>query len=772
MARWPKPRRWAWLGGALVTAALCAWVALPRPQLYEGVSFGALVTDRHGRPLRLRPAADGRYRLFTPLAEIAPVVVEATLLYEDRGFRRHAGVSLPALARAAWTTYVRRARPVGGSTITMQLARLSFRLNTRSPLGKLRQMAKAVQIERHYGKDEILEAYLNLAPYGGAVEGVGAASRIYFDKPAARLGLGEGLALAVIPQNPSGRFPATAAGRDALLAARRRLLAAWKDRHPGADTLAPAPRFRSPAHLPFRAPHFVRDHVPHSDASVLATTLDLPLQGLVEARVREHVARRRREGIRNAAALLVDQDSGEVRALVGSAGFFDVDIHGQVNGVRAPRSPGSTLKPLLYGLALDAGLLHPMTLLKDAPRRYAGFAPENFDRGFVGPVFARDALIHSRNVPAVAMLARLGVGRFRDWLAAAGVAGLRPAEAYGLPLALGGNEMTMEELVRLYALLASGGRLPTLSTVPGPRAEAETRLLSREASFLVLDALRDVPRDSTPALAARAAAPVAWKTGTSFGFRDAWSVGLTRRFVLAVWVGNFDATPNPAFVGREAAAPLFFAIADSLPAGEVASTAPPPHLNLRRVAVCAPTGDLPGPHCPRTKPSWFIPGVSPIKVSTVHRAVLVDARTGLRSCRPGDDAREQVFEFWPTDLQAVFRRAGVAIRAPPPWMPECRLDTLAAVGQPPRIRSPRSTVTYHAAHAAAGPAAQAGRGEILFSASADADAQRLFWFVDDRFAGDVASGAPFYWRPSPGHFTVRVVDDAGRAAAVSIRVSG
>ena len=421
----------------------------------------------------------------------------------------------------------------------MQLARLRFDLDTRSLFGKLVQSARALQLERHFGKAEILEAYLNLAPYGGSVEGIGTASRIYFDKPASALSLGEALALAVIPQNPTDRFPVRAAGRAELLAARERLLAARLsaagDVDPG--TVARArlvPAFRSPARLPSHAPHFVRDHVPHDAGSRIRTTLDLDLQGLLEARIEEHVERRRRDGIVNAAAMLVDVRRMEVLALVGSAGFFDARIAGQVNGVRAPRSPGSTLKPLLYALAIDAGLIHPMSLLEDAPRRYAAYTPENFDRGFVGPVFARDALVFSRNVPAVGLLADLGVERFRDWLHGAGVKNLRPAPHYGLALALGGSEVTMEELTRLYAMLASGGIRRDFTVLAGgtPRfvrgasPPGSPRLLSEEASVLVLDMLRDVARPDglSPGFDERPA--VAWKTGTSFGFRDAWSVGV------------------------------------------------------------------------------------------------------------------------------------------------------------------------------------------------------------------------------------------------------
>ena len=782
----------------IAACVLLAWAVLPKPSLYGDIAFSTLVTDREGRPLKLVPATDGRYRLFTPLDDIAPAVREGTLLYEDRGFYRHVGVDPPALARAAWTTYVRRSRVVGGSTITMQLARLRFDLDTRTVFGKLVQSARALQLERHYGKNEILEAYLNLAPYGGSIEGIGTASRVYFDKPASSLGLGEALALVVIPQNPTDRFPVSAAGRAELLAARDRLLAAWASKADDADieTLARArlvPAFASPSQLPSHAPHFVRDHVPKDGRPQVRTTLDRDLQGLVETRVADHVELRRRDGIANAAAMLVETQEMEVLALVGSAGFLDEAIAGQVNGARARRSPGSTLKPLLYALALDEGLIHPMTLLEDAPRRYAAYTPENFDRGFMGPVFARDALIHSRNVPAVGLLADLGVERFRDWLQSAGVTEMRSAADYGLALALGGSEITMGELVRLYATLAVGGVSRDLVVEPGSAAGTPQRLLSPEASFLVLDMLRDVARPGPPARDPDDRGVIAWKTGTSFGFRDAWSVGVVGNYVLAVWVGNFDGSANPAFVGREAAAPLFFAIADSLGVnkrqreptavarslgtgqarplrsrdaepGWLAENGAARNLNVKRVEVCATTGDLPGPHCPRTTRSWFIPGVSPIKVSSVYRAIDIDRRTGLRSCGADADTDRVVYEFWPSNLQAVFRRAGIAIRRPPPWSPGCGLDETSATGFAPRIRSPQRSLVYHAA------APGATEGEVLFSAVADGDVRRMFWFVDHRLVASTVPGENYFWTPRTGRFTVRVVDDLGRADSEPIRV--
>ena len=681
----------------------------------------------------------------------------------------------------------------------MQLARLRFDLDTRTPLGKLVQIARAVQLERHYHKDEILEAYLNLAPYGGSVEGIGTASWIFFGKSASELSLTEAATLAVVPQNPTVRNPARLAGRVKLGESRKRLMTQWLSLypldHPALANLSSPMVFRPAAELPFRAPHFVRDHVPVGAQgvlkltdltptdltptdltptdltptdlipTVLKTTLDLQLQTLLEERIASHLGNRPSAGLNNASAILVDYRSMDILALVGSADFFNVDIQGQVNGVLAKRSPGSTLKPLLYGLALDRGLIHPMTLMKDAPRRYAAYTPENFDRGFMGPVSARDALIHSRNVPAVHLLARLGVGNFHNWLESAGLDGLRGPEEHGLALALGGSEASMEELVRLYAVLANGGEWRELNTTL-PRTgivRPAPQLLSREASFLVLDILKDVPRPDTPDFAIAKQPTVAWKTGTSFGYRDAWSIGIVGPYVLAVWVGNFDGSSNPHLVGREAAAPLFFSIVDSLDFTP-GPFHPDPSLNLRKVSVCARTGDLPGRHCPSTGQSWFIPGVSPIKVSTVHRPVAIEVATGLRSCqRDNATVREEVYEFWPSDIAAVFRRAGIAMRRPPAWAPGCELNITSSFGHAPRIASPLSTLVYQAPNASKDY-------PLLFSAVTDADTRELFWFVDNHFVARVNHDEPFFWKPRPGDYTVRVVDDLGRAASVSMNV--
>lgn len=752
---------------------MVALVFSPRPALYPDVDFSRAVYDRHGGLLRLKLASDERYRLRHKLDEIAPAAVTATLLYEDRHFYSHPGVNPVALVRAAWSTYVVGQRAMGASTISMQLARLRFDLNTRTIRGKAVQMARALQLERHYSKREILTAYLNLAPYGGNVEGIGTAARIYFGKRAAALSLPEALALAVIPQNPARRDPSRSAGYAQMMAARSRLVDMWVAQH--AVDAPVAARMRMPLAvtgtraLPYIAPHFARAQL-RGDSLSARTTLDLATQRILEKSIDRYTERLHDKGLHNASAMLVDTRSMAIRAAVGSADFFDASIQGQVDGTRARRSPGSTLKPFLYGLAMDRGLIHPMSLMKDAPARFAAYAPENFDRGFLGPVSATDALIFSRNVPAINLLSRVGHRNFHEFLLDAGVREQQPADHYGLAMILGGNELTMRELVTLYAMLANGGVVQPLISDAARSVSGGRRVLSAEASFLTLEMLRSNPRPDAIGLgAAGDDLPIAWKTGTSYGFRDAWTVGVFGHYVLAVWVGNFDGSSNAALVGRSAAAPLFFEIADALSASverDPLRGAPPPALNVRRVDVCAATGDLPGQHCPRTKPSWFIPGVSPITVSNVHRAVRLETATGLRACtHDAATTHEVVFEYWPSDILTVFEKAGIAIRRPPAFAADCPLAAQASTGTPPRITSPTPSLVYQVR------AEAAEHERLALQATTDSDASWLYWFANQRFLSRSRRDEPVFWQPAAGEHEISVVDDLGRGHTQRVTVA-
>lgn len=757
-SRWIRLAAFAAPALALALAAKAA----PPLDLKRDVPLSQAVYDRRGTLLRLKLAADEKYRLWRPLADFSPALVEATLLQEDRYFRSHPGVNPFSLIRAAWRTYVLKGRRVGGSTVTMQTARLRWRIDSSSPAGKLLQIARAFELELRCTKDEILEAYLNLAPYGGNIEGAAAASLVYFGKDVSKLTGPEAATLAVIPQNPVRRGRSESA---ALEEARRRLFERWLKRHPedAAQRLAFAGGAPEARELPFSAPHF--SGRPSADGSIVRTTLDLPLQRLVELNLEDYIKRRRHRGLSNAAALLVDRRTMEVLASVGSAGFFNAAIEGQVDGTRAKRSPGSALKPFIYALALDQGLIHPLTLLKDTPGGWRGFNPENFDRDFMGPVKARDALILSRNVPAVHLASELKPS-FHAFLKEAGIAGLRDEEHYGLSLVLGSAEVTMEELVRLYAALGNGGLLrPLRARLEEPPAPGK-RLLSAEAAELVLDILKDAPRPGQAFHGAwtRDDLPVHWKTGTSYGHRDAWSVGLFGPYALAVWIGRFDGAGNPAFVGLDAAAPLFFQIVDAVKAREkdLAAPAPPP-IELARVPVCSLSGRLPGPHCRRTLKTLFIPGRSPIASCDIHRELLVD-RTGRRACRPGPGVRPQVHEVWPSDLLKVFQQAGIPRRSPPPDNPDCVLSQKDGHGLAPVIVTPQAGVSYNVRSAGAAD-------PIAFSAVTDGDARELFWYVNERFVGKSPRGEPLFWAPSPGRWIVRAVDDRGRSDARPIVVS-
>ena len=756
-----------------------AYLLLPKPELTTYQSYSRAYFDREGKLLRVSLADDQRYRLFTPLKHISPHLQQTTILYEDKNYYSHLGIDLIAMAGAVWRTYVLQNRRVGASTIPMQVARLRWKLNTKTIAGKLQQMFRALQLSKYYSKSQILESYFNLVSYGRNIEGVGAASLIYFNKSAAELSPIESITLAVVPQNPNKRNPTSAQGREQIYKARKRLFKNWKQSEGSNNLLATQVNMplavRDPKRLPFLAPHLIGDlnhSLPKFSHGRINTTLDLTKQSTTETIVKSYLARKKDQGLRNAVVLLLNHRTMEVEALVGSANFHDISIDGQVNGARAKRSPGSTLKPFVYALAMDQSLIHPMTLLCDAPRRFGGFTPENFDKRFLGPVFARDALITSRNLPAVILQSRLTKHGFYDFLKHAKISRLKNESHYGLSLALGGAEVTMEELIALYAMLVNGGKFKPINKIKSriKQNSDKVQLLSPEASYLILDILKDNP---TPAEQQtfghhRILGDVAWKTGTSYAFRDAWAVGISGDYVVAVWVGDFRGSSNPAFVGRKAAGPLLFEIFAVLQSDRhwrVDQILNKNALNLSKAKVCANTGDLAGKYCPRTKEAWFIPGVSPIKVSTIHQIIPISKQSGLRHCWHQPGLTElQVFEFWPSDFSRIFQSAGISLKRPPAYEHDCLLNNASAFGQMPTINTPQSDVTHIIRNA------NIDQALIPFMATVDADVKEQFWFLGNNFLGKSELNTPYYWKPKAGEFEVRVVDDQGRAASALIKV--
>lgn len=517
------------------------------------VDVSTAVLDREGRLLRAYATLDGRWRLPAHVKDVDPRYIDMLLAYEDKRFRQHLGVDPFAFARAL-AQFVRNGRIVsGGSTLTMQVARLLEPRAERSLLAKLRQTVRAIQIERVLSKDEVLALYLTLAPYGGNLEGIRAASLSYFGKEPHRLTLSEAALLVALPQSPEARRPDRSVV--AANAARNRVLDRVAGLFPVAEIdrakLEPIPGWRKP--MPMLAPH-VADAViaERPDERELRLTIDGALQKNLEDLAQDRSLALGADT--SVAILVVDNATGEELARVGSASYLDQRRSGQVDMTEALRSPGSTLKPFIYALGFEDGFIHPETLVDDRPVRYGNYAPENFDLTFQGTVSVRRALQMSLNVPAVAVLDKVGASRFTARLAQAGCALVLPkGEVPGLAMGLGGVGVRLSDLVMLYAGLARlGTTLPLttrLDTVP-PRPH---RLMDSVAAWYVGNVLLGTPPPEN-AVGGR----FAYKTGTSYGYRDAWALGFDGNRAIGVWVGRPDGAPVPGLVGRTAAAPILF----------------------------------------------------------------------------------------------------------------------------------------------------------------------------------------------------------------------
>jgi penicillin-binding protein 1C len=591
-----KRARVAIAAGALVCLAVIGaagwWIASLGPApLGNDIAFSARVLDRDGRLLRAYAASEGRWRLPARIADVDPRFFAMLFAYEDKRFRAHPGVDALALARAAVQLVTSGRIQSGGSTLTMQVARLLEPRGGRSLTAKLRQIVRAIELERALSKDEILSLYLDLAPYGGNIEGVRAASLAYFGKEPRRLSLGETALLVALPQSPEGRRPdrSVAAAR----AARDRVLdrSAASGSVP-ADEIALARAEQVPAGrrpMPMLAPHAsdraVADAAPGSEVRL---TIDADMQKSLEELARQRVrtlALTLGPDI-SLAMLVVDNASGEVRAHIGSPDYFDAQRAGQVDLTQALRSPGSTLKPFIYGLGFEDGFIHPETLIDDRPTRYGAYKPQNFDFTFQGTVTVRRALQLSLNLPALAVLDQVGASRLSARLAQAGATLVLPeGEAPGLAIGLGGVGIKLAYLTMLYAGIARlGTALPLTerAQLAGHKGEA-SRLMEPVAAWYVSHVLIGTPppENGVPGR-------VAFKTGTSYGYRDAWSVGFDGRYTIGIWVGRPDGAPVPGLVGRLAAAPILFDAFARLPTPPVSLPRAPSGVLLTTSAKLPP----------------------------------------------------------------------------------------------------------------------------------------------------------------------------------------
>ncbi len=789
-----------WGGAGLwgLALLLCAVLVLldqwyPFPEEAFAPPGATIVTDRNGEALRFFLPKDDRWRFPVRLEDVSPVLIDTVVASEDRYFRSHPGVNPLAILRAAWINYRAGKVICGGSTIAMQLARLSHP-RERTMGAKVLEALRALQLGMHYKRDRLLAWYLNMAPFGGNIVGVGAAAYFYFGKHPSQLSLGEAALLAILPRSPRGYDPFD--HPDKAREVRDRLLDQLAKRGDISRTEADAAkaqelprRMRKP---PLHAPQFCQmlydGHATPANPRTMAirSTLDIRIQRIASDKVRERVDWLRTQGLENAATVILDIRTREVLAMVGSANFLDDAHHGQINGTMIRRSPGSALKPFLYALAMDKGLVVPQSILLDVPTDFSGYIAQNYDNRYRGRVTVEEALEHSLNAPAVRLLSETGLQDFHTLLLDLGLRTIdKPATHYGLPLVLGAAEVRLLDLVNAYATLAQSGEQRELRDVlevnndyklmeeksglgEDRKSAYGRKLLSNEACYLVGLILSSVKRTDMPQAwrLARDVPTVAWKTGTSYGHRDAWALGFSSHYAIGVWVGNLDGTPEKGISGARHAGPLLFELFRALePEG---SKLPEPELlNIEQVEVCADSRHLATSLCDKRMRIEAIPERSKIPRDTMHRRIFVDAVTGERlqgSCLSKRPYVTRIVKEYPPELVAWQRSKGMAVETMPPMSPLCE-DVPAE--EKPVIVSPSGKTPYRIR-----PDAPRKFQRIALVAQVPADNSTLYWYQDGEL---VAAGSPdekLFLPMEAGEHRLVLMDSHGRQDAISFTVEG
>ena len=816
---------WLLLPFSIVVLFVTANWCFPLPKARLHLPASPIVLDRNGEWLRAFLAADGMWRMPEVVTDssqdspyvnvthenakksVSPLLHQAMLTSEDRWFYYHWGINPVSIATAFYDNLTAGKVVRGGSTITMQLARL-MEPKERNVPNKLYEMFRALQLELTYSKSEILTFYFNMLPYGGNIVGTAAASRFYFNKPQHLISLGEAALLAAIPNSPErlrpDRFPENARkARDKVL--NRLLLRQQISKQQWREALQePIPTKRYP--LPFKAPHLARMLVrgkrqaaEPTTSSRIYTTIDAKVQETALRILREYLDTSLASVVRHrlpstGAVVVMDTQSRQVLAMVGSHDFFDRQASGQINGTLAPRSPGSALKPFVYALAIEQGLVTPETLLFDVPVTYAEYEPVNYDGKYSGYVTTRQALARSLNVPAVNLNARLEDYTLHAFLKQARISTLTSAKKYGLSMVLGGCEVNLLELTTLYAGLANMGEFAAYQlTLPQPinkrnlqdtvpadfveRKRTPKRLFRQETSFIITEMLTtsQLPTNTVKnpeAFESTMNLPkIAWKTGTSYGHRDAWCIGYSPKLTIGVWLGNFDGKGLSMMSGTDAATPILFALFTALTGQDTHRWFTKPE-QLKTRQVCTLSGAPVSPHCPTRKSDVYIPGISPVATCTMHKRVYIDETTGYSLCshcrnlpkaasQKGDKAI--IFEEWTAEAATWLAKNGFAVPVLPEHNPLCNG---AIAGTAPIILSPTKDTVYYIR---AGVPLE--NQKIRLSASASNRTQELFWFLDGELIFKGNAGRQYWLTPVKGKHLLTCVDAEGRSVSLPLRIS-
>jgi len=726
--------------------------------------FSKAVYSKKGELLKAYLTNDDKWRLRTDPKRLPEYLTEAVIAKEDKYFFYHPGVNVFAVFRALYSNITSGERTSGASTITMQLVRI-LEPRKRTYFNKLIETIRALQFEFHYSKDEILQLYLSYAPFGGNVEGIASAAYIYFNRAPEELSLAQATSLIIIPNDPNNlridrNSIKTKAQRDKWLKKFERNGVFPHSQITSALAEELPPKRYS---VPNNAPHFCNFISAKVKYDAIETTLHLKEQKLTENILKKYIMKIRAKGISNGAVIVIDNAENEVIAYVGSADYTNAEISGQVNGVEAVRSPGSTLKPFLYAYGFDRGIIAPKSKLLDIPFDFGGYEPENYDRKFNGLVTVDFALKNSLNLPAVAMLRRLGISEFVSLLSNLGFSDVDKMKTkLGLSLILGGCGVRLGQLSRAYTTFSHGGVLFPLKYLQRQKTGKGRKLFSEGSSFLIADILSSVERpDIQVGYFANSKLPkFAWKTGTSYGKRDAWAVGFNPRYTIGVWTGNFSGKGSPHLSGAEIAVPLLVELFNVIDFDGKGWFAFPDDLRERK--VCELSGLLPSKNCGILVDDYFIENVSSNKRCDWHSVFYLNKDETISycvECLPETGAHKKVFPKLPPELAYWRSISGVAYDVPPEHNPECS----AGFGNSDlKIISPQPDYEY---------LIEKGSGKkILLQAVTGEKSKKIYWYVNDKLIASVKPNEKVYFTPTKENNKIFCIDDLGGKKSLSVKV--
>jgi penicillin-binding protein 1C len=731
------------------------------------IKYSQIITGSDGTILHAFLSKDQKWRMMTTANEISPRLEQAILYKEDHWFYYHPGVNPVAAVRALFNNVFQMKRTSGASTITMQVARMLYP-KRRTYINKVAECFRAMQLEMNYSKKEILAMYLTLVPYGGNIEGIKAAAYFYYGRQPDKLSIAQIAALAVIPNRPNGLTP----GRrnEELLTARNK----WLKRMNADKVFSTAdienalnePLGAMRQNAPALAPHFaLRMHSLYPGQAVVNTSLNVANQQKVFAIASNYSKRMANLNIHNAAVFVINNKTNHVEAYIGSANPLDNENSGQVDGVCAVRSPGSTLKPLVYGIAFDKGLLTPKSVLSDVPVNFDGYSPENYNTEFNGNITVENALANSLNIPAVKTLNQLGVATFTDKLVDAGFRQIKlDKDKLGLSTILGGCGVTLEELTAMYASFAHYGKYSRTGWLNDTLPLFSTELITPSASFMLSEILCTLTRPDLPNNAGSSmhVPRIAWKTGTSYGRRDAWSIGYNLNYTVGVWLGNFSGEGVPELSGAEIATPLLFEVFNAIDYNSRKGWfVQPEALDFR--LVCSESGSPPGDYCKNQIVDYFIPGVSPsMKCMHVKQVFLSpdEKFSYCTSCVPATGFKVKLYTDVPPELLTYYETEHVAYNKIPPHNPNC---TRIFSSKPPQIVSPVNNKEYFIT----GENDQ----QLQLKCNAGNEVQLVYWYINDRFYKSCKRGDSIFFSPGKGKIKISCSDDKGRNADIYITAS-